>query len=97
MDAITAMLYVLLRGKDGEAYNVANEKTYISIRDMAEFVVKNFNPERTRVVIQPQDGLGYSPTTKLRLSAERIIQLGWKPYYGLKEMFNRLITSMKEE
>jgi len=97
MDAITAMLYVLLRGKDGEAYNVANEKTYISIRDMDEFVVKNFNPERTRVVIQPQEGLGYSPTTKLRLSAERIIQLGWEPYYGLKEMFNRLITSMKEE
>ena len=64
--------------KDGEAYNVANEKTYISIRDMAEFVVKNFNPERTRVVIQPQEGLGYSPTTKLRLSTERIIQLGWE-------------------
>ena len=96
-DAISAMLYILLKGEDGTAYNVANEATYISIRQMAELVAKTFNPDHVHVVIEMQEGLGYSPTTKLRLDTQRIQTLGWTPYYNIKEMFHRLIASMKEE
>lgn len=96
-DAISAMLYILLKGEDGTAYNVANEATYISIRQMAELVAKTFNPNHVHVVIEIQEGLGYSPTTKLRLDTQRIQGLGWTPYYNMKDMFGRLIASMKEE
>ena len=96
-DAISAMLYILLKGEDGTAYNVANEATYISIRQMAELVAKTFNPDHVHVVIEMQQGLGYSPTTKLRLDTQRIQGLGWTPYYNMKDMFGRLIASMKEE
>lgn len=96
-DAISAMLYILLKGEDGTAYNVANEATYISIRQMAKLVAKTFNPDHVHVVIEMQEGLGYSPTTKLRLDTQRIQSLGWTPYYNIKEMFHRLIASMKEE
>lgn len=96
-DAISAMLYILLKGEDGTAYNVANEATYISIRQMAELVAETFNPNHVRVVIEKQEGLGYSPTTKLRLDTQRIQSLGWTPYYNMKDMFGRLIASMKEE
>ena len=96
-DAISAMLYILLKGEDGTAYNVANEATYISIRQMAELVAETFNPDYVNVVIEIQEGLGYSPTTKLRLETQRIQTLGWTPYYNMKDMFGRLIASMKEE
>lgn len=96
-DAISAMLYILLKGEDGTAYNVANEATYISIRQMAELVAETFNPNHVHVVIEKQEGLGYSPTTKLRLDTQRIQSLGWTPYYNMKDMFGRLIASMKEE
>lgn len=96
-DAISAMLYILLKGEDGTAYNVANEATYISIRQMAELVAETFNPDHVHVVIEMQEGLGYSPTTKLRLDTQRIQSLGWTPYYNMKDMFGRLIASMKEE
>lgn len=96
-DAINAMLYILLKGEDGTAYNVANEATYISIRQMAELIAKTFNPDHVHVVIDKQEGLGYSPTTKLRLETQRIQTLGWTPYYNMKDMFGRLIASMKEE
>lgn len=95
-DAVSAMLYLLLRGEDGEAYNVANSETYISIRKMAELVAESFNPNNVKVVIQLQEGMGYPPTTKLRLDTKRIHALGWKAEFGLKEMFSRLIDSMKE-
>ena len=91
------MLYILLKGEDGTAYNVANEATYISIRQMAELVAETFNPDHVHVVIEMQQGLGYSPTTKLRLDTQQIQSLGWTPYYNMKDMFGRLIASMKEE
>jgi len=94
-DAIAAMLYILLRGKDGEAYNVANETTYISIKDMATFLAETFNP-KIKVVVELKENMGYSPTTKLRLSTNKIQQLGWTPHYNLQEMFHRLIESLKQ-
>lgn len=96
IDAISAMLYVLLKGTNGEAYNVANEGTYISIFNMAQFVAKTFNPKNVSVLIQPLEEQGYSPTTKLRLNTSKIQALGWKPKYSLHDMFSRLIASLKE-
>lgn len=91
-DAIEGLLYIMLRGKDGEAYNVANEDTYISIADMAALVCDSFGCG-IKTVVQLQDGMGYSPVTRLRLDTSKLRSLGWQPHYGLKEMFHRLITS----
>lgn len=93
-DCISAILYILLRGHKGEAYNVANPETYITIKDMAEFLKENFNPSIS-VRIEQNDNMGYAPITKLRLSSEKLIKLGWRPHMGLKEMFSRLIRTMK--
>lgn len=92
-DAVSALLYILLRGQDGEAYNVANDESYISIRDMAEFLCAEFNPN-INVCMEFGD-YGYLPPTKLRLSSEKIMKLGWTPSYSLKQMFERLINSLK--
>ena len=95
IDCIAAILYILLKGKSGEAYNVANQDTYISIRDLAEFICDNFAPS-VKVRIELNENMGYAPITKLRLSAEKLMSLGWKPKYGLREMYERLIESMKK-
>lgn len=94
-DCASAILTILLKGANGEAYNVANEDTYISIYDMACFLRDNFNP-RINVVIEEHPEMGYAPVTKLHLSAKKLIDLGWKPQVGLREMFNRLINSIKQ-
>lgn len=94
-DAVEALITVLLKGNSGEAYNVANEETYITIRSMAEFVQKHFNPEH-KVVIQKRDDMGYAPVTKLRLSTKKLRDLGWSPRYGLFEMYEALIKELKK-
>lgn len=93
-DAVDAILCLLLKGNDGEVYNVANEDTYTSIMEMAKMVCDTFIPGKRPVVVPSQD-MGYSPATKLRLNAAKLRSLGWKPHYGLTEMFTRLIASMK--
>lgn len=95
-DAVSAILYLLLRGEIGEAYNVANEKTYISARGMAEYLKEYFNPA-INVRMELNNNMGYAPVTKLCLSTEKLMALGWQPRYGLKEMFERLIQYLKYE
>lgn len=96
IDAITAILYILLRGESGEAYNVANEDTYISARGMAEYLRSYFNPN-IDVRVELSDKMGYAPVTKLRLSAQKLMALGWQPQYGLKRMFERLINYLRDD
>lgn len=93
-DCVSAILYILIRGEKGEAYNVANEETYISIKDMADFLCAHFNPQ-LKVVVEEHPEMGYAPVTKLNLSAEKLKSLGWSPRYGLYDMFDRLIKSFK--
>lgn len=96
IDAISSILYILLKGNDGEAYNVANEDTYISIVDMARYLCTEFNPD-VKPVIELKEGMGYSPVTKLRLSTEKMRSLGWTPMYSMHDMFANLIESLRAD
>jgi len=94
-DAAEALLLLAMRGAAGEAYNVAHPDSYISIIDMARMVCREFAPD-TKVVVVPKEGMGYSPTTKLRLDTTKMEALGWKPLTPLREMFRLLIESFRK-
>ena len=94
-DAISAILYILLRGEAGEAYNVANEDSYISAREMAEFLRDNFN-STIKVKIELNNNKGYAPVTKLRLSSQKLGNLGWYPRMGLKDILEKIISAINE-
>jgi UDP-glucuronate decarboxylase len=95
-DAVTAILTVLLRGRDGQAYNAANEDTYCSIRAMADLVARTCGPAPVAVRVEPQDRerLGYAPTMKLDLDTSRLQALGWRATVGLEEMYRRMTAVM---
>ncbi len=93
-DAVSAILTVLEHGKPGMAYNAANESTYISARELAEFVQKNFN-EKGKVVFNIRSDMGYAPTTKIRLSTKLLQGLGWNPKTNLFDMFDKIIRKLK--
>lgn len=97
-DAVTALLLVLVKGSVGEAYNVANKDTAISIADMAKFVCDKFSGGRSKVVFDIAEDatkLGYNPVVKICLDTAKLEALGWKAEFGLEEMFRRTIESMK--
>lgn len=89
-DCVSAILYILLKGECGEAYNVANEDTYISIKDLAGFMNQHFNPA-INVRTELNENMGYAPVTKLRLSTNKLKELGWHPHFDLNTVFERLI------
>lgn len=97
-DAVCALLIILAKGNVGEAYNVANDSTAISIADMAKFVCENFSENKSNVVFDIAEDamkLGYNPVVKICLDTNKLESLGYKPKYSLMQMFDRLIKSMK--
>ncbi len=100
-DACTAVLTVLMRGADGEAYNGANEETYCSIKEMADLVALECAGAAIRVRTEPEETarekFGYAPTQRMNLDTSKLQGLGWKPGIGLGDMYMRMIRSMTEE
>ena len=99
-DAVSAILTVLLKGSDKEAYNAANEDTYCSILEMAQMVAEDVCNGEINVVVQA-DGqsaaLGYAPVLHMNLSVRKLMDLGWRPTLGLPDMFRKTIQYMQAD
>lgn len=91
-DVIEALLLLIKVGKTGNSYNVVNEATNVSIKEMAELVANKFGNGKVVIDI-PDEPTGYAPKVNLHLSGEKMRDLGWKPTYDLEEMFARTIES----
>ncbi|MDE6265430.1 MAG: NAD(P)-dependent oxidoreductase [Paramuribaculum sp.] len=89
VDAVSAILYILMRGENGNAYNVANEANYTSVFDLAQLIKRTINPD-IDVTIELNDRMGFPPTTHLRLSCDSLHALGWKAHYSLEDVVTRL-------
>lgn len=99
-DAVSAILYILLKGEAAQAYNVTNMETAISIRDMAQLVCDTIGEKKIQVEFDmPADisAFGYNPEMKICLDSGKLMELGWQPTVGLAEMFRRMKESLKEE
>lgn len=97
-DAATGILTVLLKGCPGEAYNLGNDATYASIRDVAELLVKVTPGTKSRVVFDIPEGTRpscYAPSARLRVSSAKARALGWMPRTDLSEVLMRLVRSIR--
>ena len=95
-DAVNAVFTILYCGRDGEAYNVVNEENTMSIREMAELAAGQTAGEQIKVKIELEDPnmTGYAPDTGLKLSGEKLRQLGWHPSKNLAEMYRDVIRAL---
>lgn len=95
-DAIEAIKLLLLNGVDGEVYNVVNEANTMTIREMAELVADKIANGNIKVRVEEKDLsiTGYAPNTGLRLSGEKIRNLGWRPTKSLVQMYKDVLKQL---
>ena len=96
-DAVSGLLTVLLEGKNGEAYNIADEASDIMLKDLAA-VIAGMNGRE--VVFETPDSVeaaGYSKATKARLDGEKLKQLGWEPKYNIRTGLQRTIEILRQQ
>lgn len=76
-DCATAILTVALRGKSGEAYNIAIKSKACSIRRMAEIVAKAGGVKLIMELPSRGEIAGFNPMNNSCLDSSRLESLGW--------------------
>lgn len=92
-DAVNGIFLILLEGKDGEAYNVANSKNVFSIKEIAEFLAKKY---QINLIFDIKNTKKYRPDSVLKLNTKKLENLGFKAIISLEEMFERAILSYED-
>ena len=97
LDAASAILTVLTKGKSAEAYNAANEDTYCSIYEMAQLVAQKIAQGKIQVKVEEADisKFGYAKTLHMNLDTTKLKELGWQARTSLSDMFSKTIQSMQ--
>lgn len=90
-DAVSGLFTVMLKGHNGEAYNIADKSSNITLKDLAGMLAEI---SQTKVIYELPDekeSVGYSRATKALLNGEKLRSLGWKPSYDLNQGLSRTI------
>lgn len=95
MDAVCAILFVLLCGERNEAYNIANVDSDASIKEFAEALAKAGNVNVVFDLPTDMERSGYSIIKNSLLNDEKVKQLGWKPTYNLHEGACHAVLNLK--
>ena len=92
-DAVSGMLYAMLNGNPGEAYNLGNPRNYISIRELAETLTKVFDlpPVEFNAIGKDQPGYIRSPVKGIRPNIDKLKRLGWEPCVDVVDGFIRTV------
>lgn len=95
-DVIKAIILLLQKGEKGQSYTVVNENSSMTIYQMAELVAKEIANDKIKVIydIPKENCFGYAPKTTMRLSSQKLRELGWEPSVGLKESYIRLMEGL---
>lgn len=95
-DAAIGFFTVLLKGRDGEAYNVADKNGEISVRGLARMLIKLFPEKNLAIkfnVNLKQGGYIKSRVRRAYPQTSKIQNLGWEARYSLEDGLKRTIRS----
>lgn len=95
-DAIYGLLTVVLCGDIGEAYNIADEASNITLRDLATIIANHAGKQVSFEIPDAVEAAGYSKATKALLDGSKLKKLGWKPFYKIQDGIPRTIDILKE-
>lgn len=94
VDAAMAVFYLLVYAKSGEAINVADRNSDISLKDLADILAERAH---TRVVFEQPDIIeksGYSVATRATLDPTKIEKLGWRAHTSIREGLQKTLECL---
>ena len=96
MDCASALLTVLLAGKTGNAYNIANPNSTVTVRRLAQEFA---DASGTKIIFQnatDAEKKSYNLMENSSLDSTKLEALGWKPRFSLKDGVSRTLEILQE-
>lgn len=91
LDCASAILTVLLKGEKGNAYNISNKDSVVTIRELAETLVSYGG---TKIVFEnpsDEENKSYNLMSNSSLDSRKLEALGWSARFDLKNGVRRTI------
>lgn len=95
LDAALGILVVLLKGKSGEAYNISDTESEVTLRQIAEWLAEDNNVKVIFDIPDAAEQAGYSTATKALMDTEKIGALGWQPKTHMRDGLQKTIQNLK--
>ena len=95
-DAVSAILHCLFFGACGEAYNVSDPGSDITLKDLAKLIA---DASGTKVVFALPEGLerqGYSTATVAVMDSAKLQAKNWKAQFHIRTGIERTLRILKE-
>lgn len=96
LDCAAAILKVILRGKNSEAYNISNPDSIISIRDMAQILCQYAGVKLVYDNADAGDKKTFNPMSNSSLNSEKLQKLGWRGLFNAQEGFQHTYLILRE-
>lgn len=96
-DCVAAMLTVLVKGKTGEAYNIANPENRVTIAQLADVIAKTAG---RKVIFEDPTALDIAnrtPIAKQVLNSNKIEALGWTGAFSIEQGIKHTLDILNEE
>ncbi len=91
-DAVSGLLTVLLKGQCGEAYNIADGRSDIMLKDLAALIADWAGSNVVYELPDMIESAGYSTATKARLDGAKLQKLGWRAKYDIESGIRQTLS-----
>lgn len=96
-DTAAAILSIMLAGETGQAYNIADKESDITLRELAQLVADTSGTQLRFELPDAVEAAGFSTATKAVQDSTRLRELGWLPHYTIKQGIANTLAILSRE
>lgn len=96
IDAVSALITILFKGKSGEVYNISNENAVVTIAEIAKTVAEISGAKVVFDVADKIEQKGFSVPQNCILDNTKLKSLGWKGKFNIREGLLETINELQQ-
>lgn len=97
LDCASAILTILLKGESGQAYNISNRDSIVTIRQMAEVFAQAAGRKVLFDLPTEQEKAVFNPMDNSSLDASRLEALDWKGLFDMETGARRTLVCLTDK
>ena len=96
LDCASAIIKVLMIGKNCSAYNISNPNSIISIKDMGAILAEAGGVNVEMVLPSEKEKKSFNPMKNSSLEASKLMDLDWRGCFTANDGLNHTVSILKE-
>jgi len=95
VDCVRALLYILVKGENMQAYNIADSSSNLTIKELAEMVAEIGGKKVVLEIPDAKEKSGFNKVTKSIFDTRKLESLGWSVNGSMQEKMRNTIKALK--